>query len=88
MSGQHRSNFCGEMEINLCPLGNHPFEDMAHSLGGHLQKDIELIFRDEGQEGVCSIRRAGRTRHHKLELPPEASWLDRSNFRGVRGLQR
>lgn len=74
--------------MNLCPLSSCPSEDTAYSLGAHLQKDMEFISRDEGQEGVCSVRRAGRTRHHKLELPPEASWLDSSNFRGVRGLQR
>lgn len=58
---------CGQ-----CLLGSHPLKDTAHSLVEHLHRDMELVFRGGKEEGdLFTMCRVDRTRHRRLELPPD-----------------
>lgn len=52
-----------------CLLGSHPLKDTAHSLVEHLHRYMELVFKGGKEKGDLFAMR--RTRHHRLELPPD-----------------
>lgn len=67
-----------------CLAGSHLLKDTVHSLVEHLQGDMELFSKGAKEEEVLfSMCRVDRTRHHRLELPPETSWMGSRNFRAL-----